>query len=257
MIATPTRERLVVVFERERARGPIEPEAIARLDALRPDLARSLMTAARLRLARAEAAGAALEALGLPALMIDGKGRVLAANALMKSGPGAVRWKARDGVAFADRAADRQLREALAGLAQSGHRGVRSFPVRDNESETPMIAHIVPVRLSARDILSRSDAALILTPLARLNAAPAELLQALFDLTPAEVTAGAQPRRGRAHRGNRPQDGRFGPHGARSPAQCARQDGLPSAGGARSPARRIAPRRRLEASHRRRRAYRV
>ncbi len=186
LIVAPTRERLVVSLERERAQGPVEPEAIARLDALRPDLARSLMTAARLRLARAEAASAVLEALGLPALMLDGKGRVLAANALMESLAGAVRWRARDGVALADRAADRLMREALARLGEPDHRAVRSFPFRDDLSETTTIAHIVPVRLSARDILSRSDAALILTPLARLNAAPAELLQALFDLTPAE-----------------------------------------------------------------------
>ncbi len=186
LIVTPTRERLVVSLERERARGPVETEAIGRLDALRPDLARSLMTAARLRIARAAAASATLESLGLPALMLDGNGRVLAANALMESLVGAVRWRTRDGVAFADRAADRLLREALTRLVQPEHRGVRSFPVRDDLSETMTIAHVVPVRLSARDILSRSDAALILTPLARLSPAPAELLQALFDLTPAE-----------------------------------------------------------------------
>ena len=55
-----------------------------------------------------------------------------------------------------------------------------------NETGAPLIAHFVPVRLAARDIFSRCEAALILTPVSGPQAAPAELLQSLFDLTPAE-----------------------------------------------------------------------
>ena len=131
VIATPTNDRLVVVLERERVRGPVEPEAIARLNSLRPHIARSLMTSARLRLERIEAASAALAALGLPAIMLDGKGRVLSANGLAQALDRALNWKARDEVAFADRAADAQLREALGLLEQPGHPGVRTFPVRN------------------------------------------------------------------------------------------------------------------------------
>ena len=109
LIATPTKDRLLVSLERERARGPVEPEAIRRLNSLRPHIARSLMTAARLRLERVEAAGAALAALGLPAVMLDGRGRALTANGLAETLVGTLRWKVRDQVAFADRAADRLL----------------------------------------------------------------------------------------------------------------------------------------------------
>ena len=185
LIATPARERLVVAFEREYARGAVEPEAIGRLDSLRPHIARSLMTAARLRLERVEAASAALQALGLPAVMLDGRGRALAANPLAET-LGIVRWKARDEIAFADRAADSLLREAVDLLGRPGHAGARTFPVRDDAAGAAMIAHFVPVRLSARDIFSRCDAAPILTPVAGAAAAPVELLQSLFDLTPAE-----------------------------------------------------------------------
>ena len=186
LIATPTKDRLVVVHERERVLGPVEPEAIQRLDCLRPHIARSLMTAARLRLARVDAASAALAALGLPAVMLDGRGRVLSANGFAEKLTGAFRWKARQGVGFADRAADKLLREALSLLDQPSHPGVRTFPVRNDVTGDVMIAHFVPVRLSAREIFSRSDAALILTPVAGACAAPVELLQSLFDLTPAE-----------------------------------------------------------------------
>jgi DNA-binding CsgD family transcriptional regulator len=186
LIATPTKDRLLVSLERERARGPVEPEAIRRLDSLRPHIARSLMTAARLRLERVEAAGAALAALGLPALMLDGRGRVLTANGLAERLVGTLRWKARDQVVFADRGADKLLHEAIGLLDIPGHPGVRTFPVRNDETGSTLIAHFVPVRLSARDVFSRCDAALILTPVAGAHAASVELLQSLFDLTPAE-----------------------------------------------------------------------
>jgi len=50
-----------------------------------------------------------------------------------------------------------------------------------------MVAHIIPIRLSARDIFIRCTAALVLTPVTRPEAPPVELVQSLFDLTPAEA----------------------------------------------------------------------
>jgi hypothetical protein len=52
-----------------------------------------------------------------------------------------------------------------------------------------MVAHTIPIRLSARDIFLRCAAVLALTPVARPQAPPVELVQALFDLTPAEAQA--------------------------------------------------------------------
>ena len=71
-------------------------------------------------------------------------------------------------------------------MNQPGHPGVRTFPVRNDETGAALIAHFVPVRLSARDMFARCDGALILTPVSGGAAAPVELLQSLFDLTPAE-----------------------------------------------------------------------
>jgi DNA-binding NarL/FixJ family response regulator len=45
----------------------------------------------------------------------------------------------------------------------------------------------VPIRLMARDIFVRSAAMLILTPVTAPEAPPVELVQSLFDLTPAEA----------------------------------------------------------------------
>jgi len=62
---------------------------------------------------------------------------------------------------------------------------VRSFPVRNADSA--MIAHVVPIRGSARDIFSLCAAMLMLTPVTRPEAPSVELIRSLFDLTPAEA----------------------------------------------------------------------
>jgi DNA-binding CsgD family transcriptional regulator len=50
-----------------------------------------------------------------------------------------------------------------------------------------MVAHVIPIRLSARDIFVRCFAALVFTTITRPRAPPVELVQSLFDLTPTEA----------------------------------------------------------------------
>jgi hypothetical protein len=186
MFRLPTGEELLISLERRFELGRVEHEAIEQLDALRPHIGRAILVAARLRLEHARAASATLAALGLPALVLDNKGKALAANDLVEKLTGFVDWRARDRVSLKDRAADRLFVEALSRIGLSSHPGVLSFPVRGTESNSVLIAHIVPVRLSARDIFASSDAILILTSMSAPNAPSIELLQSLFDLTPAE-----------------------------------------------------------------------
>ena len=49
--------------------------------------------------------------------------------------------------------------------------GVRSFPIRDAEAEATMVAHVIPIRLSARDIFVRCFAVLAMTPMTRPQSA--------------------------------------------------------------------------------------
>jgi DNA-binding CsgD family transcriptional regulator len=141
---------------------------------------------ARLQLERARIASDTLAALGLPALVLNEQGKVLAANPLIEALTGYVQWRARDRVSLKDRAADNLLRDAIAAIDAAGG-AVRSFPVRDAGGEAMMVAHVVPIRLSARDIFVRCAAALVLTPVTLPQAPPFELVQSLFDLTPAEA----------------------------------------------------------------------
>jgi DNA-binding CsgD family transcriptional regulator len=98
-----------------------------------------------------------------------------------------VQWGAFDRVSLKDRAADNLLRDAIAAIDVAGG-VVRSFPVRDTGAEVMMVAHVVPIRLSARDIFVRCAAALVLTPVTLPQAPPVELVQSLFDLTPTEAS---------------------------------------------------------------------
>ena len=186
-IPIPTGESVNFLSVRRTERGPAERAVVQKLDELRPHLARSAFLSARLQLERARIASETLAALGLPALVLDEQGKVLAANPLIEAMTSYVHWRAQDRVSLKDRAADQLLRDAIATIDLSGGAGVRSFPVRDTGAKTMMVAHVVPIRLSTRDIFVRCAAALVLTPVILPQAPPVELVQSLFDLTPAEA----------------------------------------------------------------------
>ncbi|HXW71432.1 MAG TPA: helix-turn-helix transcriptional regulator [Methylocella sp.] len=182
VIYLPTGEKMTFVIPRQTARGPFEPNVVRSLDPLRPHLARSALMSARLQLERARIASETLASLGLPALVLGRDGKVLAANRLIEQLSGYVHWRAFDQLRFKDEAADQLLRGAV-----TGGEAVRSFPIRDNDTQASMVAHIIPIRLSARDIFTRCAAALVLSPITLPDAPPVELVQSLFDLTPAEA----------------------------------------------------------------------
>ncbi|HEY1613039.1 MAG TPA: helix-turn-helix transcriptional regulator [Rhizomicrobium sp.] len=182
----PTGETIAITFTRLLAKGSADRATIERLDALRPHIARAVILSARLQLEHARAASQTLAALGLPALVLSGGGKVLAVNQLVETLAGQVVWRGADRIALTDKHADRLLRQALERLAQL-EGAVRSFPVRDVEGIATQVAHLVPIRLAARDIFARSAAALVFSPITRPQAPPVELVQSLFDVTPAEA----------------------------------------------------------------------
>jgi len=183
----PTGDNIVFSVERAFERGPMEREVVDRLTELRPHLARSALIAARLGLQRATGASETLSALGLPTALVDASGRLVAMNALMEDLGDYVKGRADDRIAFSDPDANPLLREALQALQTDPGRAVQSFPLRDAGHRAVMVAHIVPINRSARDIFARSYALLSLTPVSAKAAPPAELIRVLFDLTASEA----------------------------------------------------------------------
>jgi DNA-binding CsgD family transcriptional regulator len=183
----PNNEALSIVLPRNIATGPADAEEIGHLDELRPHLGRAALIAARMRLERAKAAGEALAAIGLAGVVLEQDGRVLAANDLIQTEEGHVQWRAGDRFALQDDAANDMLHNTLARFAAGASAQALSFPVRNAVSKRLYIGHVIPVRLTARDIFSRSVAVFVLAPVAAPGAPSAELIRSLFDLTPAEA----------------------------------------------------------------------
>jgi DNA-binding CsgD family transcriptional regulator len=184
-LVLPTGDDMLIALERAYDDGSASSAELAALNELHSHLARASIVAARMQMERARAATQTLGLLGIPALVFAENGQVLAANPLIEGMSGFIAWRAKDQIALTDARADILLRDAIATVDQDDAPSVRSFPTRDAGSA--MIAHVVPIRGSARDIFSRSAAMLMLTPVTRPEAPPVELIRSLFDLTPAEA----------------------------------------------------------------------
>lgn len=68
------------------------------------------------------------------------------------------------------------------------------------ENQPPLILHLTPIRGVAHDIFSRAASILVVTPVVVKDVPTADVVQGLFDLTPAEarlaalIAAGHRPR---------------------------------------------------------------
>ncbi|MDE0924430.1 helix-turn-helix transcriptional regulator [Aurantimonas coralicida] len=182
-VKVPTGDKLLYTFERRYDDGPFDRAAVDKLDALRPHLARAAVLSGRLELERAHAATEMLCLVGLPGAVLSLSHRIAAANRLFEA---LIPDVIRDGskrVAFSDPGADALLADVL---SEGRARSMRSIPLAAREGHPPMIAHLVPVRLAARDIFFSASAVLLITPVTRREVPSADIIEGLFDLTPAE-----------------------------------------------------------------------
>lgn len=180
----------VVNIEKSQASGPFGADIIGLLDGMRPHLARSALLSARLAFERARSAVRTLAAFGLPACAVRPSGAVILANDPF-DGERSV-WTTRRGerIALLDRRADALLGESLRQVGLGA--GARSIPIRGGPDTGPSILHVIPVRRSAHDLFGQASAILVLSRPSASPTASTPLLQALFDLSPAEAAIAAQ-----------------------------------------------------------------
>ncbi|KRE18337.1 LuxR family transcriptional regulator [Bosea sp. Root483D1] len=199
-IVSPTGEAFILHAERERGEGDVENGLIARFDRMRPHLARAMLLSARLEFERAQGATRALEAIGLPAAILDREGRALALNPRFEAMIPSVAVDRPSRLGLVDAAADGLLAAALQARGQITGGTVRSIPVARRENQPPLILHLTPIRGAAHDIFSRAASILVVTPVVVKDVPTADVVQGLFDLTPAEarlaalIAAGHRPR---------------------------------------------------------------
>ncbi|MBN9008383.1 MAG: hypothetical protein J0H40_23615 [Rhizobiales bacterium] len=188
MIHSPSGDFIGVVLERHQDDGPVPRDTVAFLDTLRPHLARASLLAFRIGFEQARAQAEALQAMGLPAAVLRHGGSVLAANALFQALIPTVAQDRRHRVVLMNDSADALLATALAQCRAGGlMTGPTSIPLPAEDDQPPMIVHLVPVRGAAHDVFSQSAMLLLVTPVDRAAVPTAEVLQGLFDLTPAEA----------------------------------------------------------------------
>ncbi|WP_245461964.1 MULTISPECIES: helix-turn-helix transcriptional regulator [unclassified Mesorhizobium] len=186
VVPMPTGELVTFVFQRWLKDGACDPASLALLNSFRPHLARAGLIAARLGLERAHEAVAALEAIGLPAAIMTGAGRVLAANRFLEAMSDIFLSASHGGLAIAHAPANALLQEAITGNRADAV--VRSFPVPASQGQRAMVVHVLPLRRTARDLFSGAEllvAATVPSPGAFVPSAG--ILMGLFDLTPAEA----------------------------------------------------------------------
>lgn len=187
LIRSPCGDAFIFHAERSATAGPADSDTVARLDRLHPHLARAALLSARLELQRIEAAARVLEMVGLPAAVLGRNGRAMAGNRLF-DGLVPVLFQDRQArLTLVDAGADLLLGQAIAGLATAGNRTVRSIPVAAKHEQPPTIVHVLPIRGAANDIFASASAVVVVTPVVPRAVPTAEVIQGLFDLTPAEA----------------------------------------------------------------------
>ncbi|KRE17335.1 hypothetical protein ASE66_31085 [Bosea sp. Root483D1] len=192
IIPMPTGELVVFILNRLREEGRFDPSLTAALNEFHPHLARSAYLAARLRMERALSAVAALQALGVPAAVLSGKGRVMASNALIESVSQTLIPLAFGGLGLARPANNKLLQEALTAAQGDQEAAARSIPVPAEDDWPAMIVHVVPLRRSASDIFSGAAILIAAVTVSASRLVPSlQVLMGLFDLTPAEVKLAA------------------------------------------------------------------
>jgi len=183
-IATPGGDYAIIQVQRRRGEPRFDGRALARLDYFRPHLARAALLAGRWRLERLRAMTEALELIGLPAAVLDGSGRALAANRLIQAMATHVIWLPGDRLGLADKAASELLGQALAVVRIGSTPGGRSFPAYCREGGAPVVAHVIPISAGSRDLFAGG---LGLVVLGSLSGVQAPIVRALYDLTVAET----------------------------------------------------------------------
>lgn len=187
-IVSPSGDMISISSERRFARGPFTRHDLAVLNQLGPHLARASLLSARLGFQRAKAMAEALQMLGLPGATLRESGRLSACNPLFEALMPAVFEDRLTRVTLTDENADALLAQALTADSRGmAAHVVASIPIPAVPGRVPFIVHVVPVFGVGRDIFSQAAFVVVVTPVDRGAVPTAEVVQGLFDLTPAEA----------------------------------------------------------------------
>lgn len=193
-VYSPAGDILVVSIEKAHEKGPVPREVAEQLDHLRPHIARAALLSGRVGLERARATVESLTMIGLAAAVLGHGGKVLAANEALLANEPDIRIGAGSQLEFINPAA--QALFATASEGRSIYARGASIPVRRTRTREAFVVHVLPMRGSGRDVFSGAEFLLYVTPVIQQPGPPPEILQALFDLSPAEARVAAMIAKG-------------------------------------------------------------
>ncbi|MBL0371052.1 helix-turn-helix transcriptional regulator [Rhizobium sp. KVB221] len=186
-IQEPSGHALIFDITKTDTSDPFSDRDMARLNRLKPDLARAALMSSRLSFQHAQTVTSALSLVGLPAVVIGDSGQAVAMNAEMEAMAPQISTGAADKLLIARPAALAMMEEALARLKSGNAPSVQSIPIAAEEGRPATILHVLPVRRMARDVFSRSLAVIIATTVGEVGPPDMRVLSGLFDLTPGEA----------------------------------------------------------------------
>jgi DNA-binding CsgD family transcriptional regulator len=186
-IAMPTGETVILHAERMTKEGRFDRPTLDAMDRLRPHLARAALMSARLAFERMRGAVTALGMMGLPAAVLDRRGVLYLANDLFNDSVPAVFADLPSGLRLSAEDDDALLQQAIGAATGGTYAAPYSVPFRAREGRPPMIVHLLPVTGAANDVFTRAGAIVIVTPVTAGELPSAQMIQGLFDLTPAEA----------------------------------------------------------------------
>lgn len=188
VIHPPSGDTVVLSIERAYEKGPVEREAVERLNRLRPHLERAAALSAAAGREHARTVVDLLQTIGVPAVVLNRSAQSMAVNpALLSCGPN-IGLDADDRLMFSDPRAQASFAKALAAISDP-HTEVtrRSIVISDVQHDPHFIAHLIRFDDSARSIFSEAQTILVVTHEKEQPAPDPALLMNLFELTPTEA----------------------------------------------------------------------
>lgn len=160
-------------------------EAVPLLDTLRPHIARAAVLSSEIQAARVAGMVEAFNSVGTAIALLDHRGKLVAASSHFNRYLDDVVRDGADRLRMADEATDRRFAAALAELDRN-KTGV-SIAMRNKEKIGVAVLHLVPARHDARELFSQVSLFAVIGSPGNDLLPGADIIAALFDLTPAEA----------------------------------------------------------------------
>lgn len=160
-------------------------ESVAFLDSLRPYLGRATVLSSRLQALQTDNLVDAFNMGGVAIALLDVRGKILGATERFAASFDTLLLDGETRLRAADATTDKQLADALLRMKERGES--TSLAVRDQAQFGCAILHLLPARRRARDLFSNVHIFALLSQADNHFLPGADIIAALFDLTPAEA----------------------------------------------------------------------